>query len=240
MKTIHSLLAGIIFLAILFPSCTIEKRVYMPGYNVEWNSAKHKSKGVKSITDTETASSIEKNNAQQELAVQPSSPPVLQENNNTIERTTASVEKKPSLVSKKYLAPIADNFKKSFSQQKEKMNQLFVNKKFISTTKARGGVEVLPIVSMSLGVVSLVCLILSSLIYSAMGVGTLATYLFAIVGVLLGIAACIMGMFGLKKEKDKLSKLFSIIGIICGGIGMIACIIWFWVMLISDWGAEVY
>ena len=71
------------------------------------------------------------------------------------------------------------------------------------------------------------------MIYSAIGT-SVETYFFAIVGILLGIAACIMGMFGLKKEKDNLSKLFSIIGIICGGIGMIACIIWLWVMIFTD------
>lgn len=225
MKTILSLLAGIIFLAILLPSCTIEKRTYMPGYNVEWNTAKHKSKPV------------EPSAVKEESASQTFSEPVIEANNNSVENATASADKKPSLVSKKYLAPITDNFKKSFSQQKEKMNQLFVNKKFIPTTKAKASIEVLPIVSMSTGVVSLVCLIISSAIYSALGVGAVETYLFAVVGVLLGIAACIMGMFGLKKEKDKLSKIFSLVGVITGGIGMIACIIWFWVMVFSDLSA---
>jgi len=232
MKTLFSFLAGIIFLAVLFPSCTVEKRVYMPGYNVQWNNAQHKSKPVESIAAEESASSIEKN---EEDA------PSLKGEDKTkspfrdLGQTTASADKKPAIIAKKYTAPVITEFKKGFSQQKEKMNQLFIKKKFISTTKARGGVEVLPIVSMSLGVVSLVSLLLSLVIYSAWAVGTVESYLFAVVGVLLGIAACIMGMFGLKKEKDKLSKMFSIIGIICGGIGMIACIIWFWVMLISDW-----
>lgn len=196
----------------------------MPGYNVEWNTAKHKSKPV------------EPSAVKEESASQTFSEPVNEANNNNVESATASVDKKPSLVSKKYLAPITDNFKKSFSQQKEKMNQLFVNKKHIPTAKAKGSVEVLPIVSMSTGIVSLVCLIISSAIYSALG-GGVDTYLFAVLGVLLGIAACIMGMFGLKKEKDKLSKIFSLVGVITGGIGMIACIIWFWVMVFTDLSA---
>ena len=110
MKTIYSLLAGIIFFAILFPSCTIEKRVYMPGYNVEWNIAKHKSKGVQSIANTESASSMEKNDDKQELVASPFSQLVLKENNNTIERTTASVDKNPVIIAKKHTAPVIIEF----------------------------------------------------------------------------------------------------------------------------------
>jgi TM2 domain-containing membrane protein YozV len=60
MRNYLPLLSIVIVLSAFLSSCSVEKRVYMPGYSVQWNS---KAKPVKSINDDRQYSNNENSNA---------------------------------------------------------------------------------------------------------------------------------------------------------------------------------
>ena len=70
MKTIKHLLLFMIALTWLLSACTMEKRVYMPGYSISWKQSRHKTdresfaKNNANYNDgTESPNSIEKTKA---------------------------------------------------------------------------------------------------------------------------------------------------------------------------------
>lgn len=230
MKKIYACLAGIFFLAILFSSCSIEKRTYLSGYHIEWNSAKHHTKEAELKINTASVSNTEDYIVLQEKTKQPLSETVIEENNENTEVISTSTEKIPAIISQRNIIPGNKKVENTFSVEKEKAKPTVYSKKNKQSRKpARGGDTPLPYIGLGLGGASLVCMLIGVI----SGFSPIGIY-FGIIGTLLGIGGLILSMIGMKNSsKGSLGKTLGLVGIIASGIGMIGCIITFWVSLFT-------
>ena len=193
-------------------SCTMEKRLYMPGYNVEWNKSGNSEEKVNIASNVSSAS-------QEQTTDNNSLSTGNTDNILTEEMLTASVNNSDISISNNKL-------QKAFTKnilypikQKQKINKVHLlkssdNKYFSNAKSESGGANGFAIASLVLGILGIVLIFAPS-------IGLVIMSLFA------SILAIIFGAIGLGKSKgdshDEGShggKGFAIAGLILGLLGL--------------------
>ena len=228
MKTGKLMVVFSILIAFLFSSCNIEKRVYMPGYHVEWYDFNSKQAVLEK---PEPAFEYQSNKDQKLLATAVVD---SEKGQAPVEATLALAEKQPVVLGNTIAEKLKyQAHKLPFAGRMEK----FVREK--ANKKANGddpeGKNMFPVIGLALSVFSILCF----LIALAMELSPIA-FVFVLLGFVGGLVGGLLSGVGLKKaikEDGKPGeKIMSIVGIAFGFFGMILCILLFWYLIFNFLG----
>lgn len=221
-----------VLFSFLFASCNVEKRVYMPGYHVEWhdfNTAQGE-KGTKKQAFENKVDMVQggslivvpektKEEGIVELAVastQPAQPVVM---NNKALNARSSLQK--MLLSEQV---------KNFKFERKNLN--------LQADDEPKGKNLFPAIGLILGLLSLI-FFMTALALEITPLG----FVFVFLGFVAGLVGALMSGIGLRKSiKDKEStsqKVISIIGLALGFFGFILCILLFWYMVLTWAEADI-
>jgi len=186
-------------------SCTMQKRLYLPGYNVEWNKSGNSEEKVNIASNVSSAS-------QEQTTDNNSLSTGNTDNILTEENLTASIDNSDIIISNN--SKIQKSFTKGIlnsNKQKSKINKFSLNKSYknseITNAKPAGegeGTNGLAIASLIFGIAGIVLLF----------VPEIAVVVAALIA---SILAIIFGFIGLGKSKG---KGFAIAGLVLGFIGI--------------------
>ena len=212
MKTIKQLMFIGMVIALVLSSCSIQKRVYLSGYHIEWNKLKHNLDKQQLVSNN----NIKDKELSKTVTVEKSENKINQVDNKTTkieESITASVDNKQIILPKREklifcLSPQAkktnDKTNISIKSKFKKGLRILSEGKLAEETKTNG----LAVTSLVLGILALI------------------TYYGAF---LFGILAIIFGATALKKIKTNPEKYYgkgmAKAGLICGIVALSLIII---------------
>lgn len=204
---------AIIFSLLLLSSCTIEKRVYLPGYHIEMAVNKHRPDAPPTPEQLPVQVTLQRNFQHERLQVSA-------QNGDAMIETEASVIKEPvRFVKHLFISPKAkaETLKPVYG---EPATTLY--KEHAHVIKGDSEVDVWGILGLAAGVMSLFFIVLAILmldsIFFALILACLAT--------VLGALGVNFGGAGLRKaNEDETRKGLSIAAMILGGLTMICALI---------------
>jgi hypothetical protein len=230
MKRINCFLSIAILSTFLFPSCNIEKRVYMPGYHVDWhdfNTAQGEKQPVTPVVESNSA------NAQKGFLTEVPATPKQEVPGET---TMASAKSVSAFLEHGSVVNFKNTVQKMLpSERFKKFKAERVNLEAKPDNNAKGQ-SLFPVIGLALSLLSLI-FFMTALVFEFSPAG----FLFVFLGFVAGLVGALMSGIGLRKsikDKEKTSqKIISIIGLALGFFGFIFCILLFWYMILT-WADE--
>jgi hypothetical protein len=216
MKNLKNQLFFGLALILVLSSCTMEKRMYMPGYHVEWNKSKHHAdkSELTNINNTKLSEQIPTIIIGESLTITNTETDEFA--NTEVENSlSASAENNPVILPFKKLVPLQENTqqKNEFKHSKNKVffkkkeaNKLIVDEKSVNNQIS------------GFAIAGFVCSILGFFLLLLVG----WPFLLGTLGVIFSALA-----LGEIKNKNKSGKGFAIAGLIVG----ILDIILFWLLV---------
>jgi hypothetical protein len=221
MKNLKNQLFFGLALMLVLSSCTIEKRMYMPGYHVEWNKSKHSAgKSELSYINNNNTKLSEQNPTINEESLTITNTEADEFADTEVENSlSASADNNPVILPFKKLVPLQENIesKNEFIHSKNKVffkkkeaNKLIVDEK--SDDKKIS----------SLAIAGFVCSLLGFFLVLIVRF----PFLLGTLGVIISALA-----LGEIKNKNKSGKGFAIAGLVLGIVDII--LFWFFLIILG-------
>lgn len=204
MKNFKLLASTALALSLLFASCSVEKRHYTKGFNVEWNGKKEKA------TETAKKSTVNDNQASAKpaVAIEEKAVVATTEQASVVTETTAAPVAKPyEQTATETKSTKTSGVKKAFGAYGNMMGQSKVGN-VVKTQSDKYAKKDIKDVSDTLALIAFICGILALISYYV-------AFFFA-------LAAIILGFLSIKKTSG-MSHTFALLGII---FGFIAILLW--------------